>query len=225
MHLNLCYLDKDNQYPENFVITNAKEHDRNHFEVLVDKAEATYVVDRGYFDYRLLDRLHHDGYFFVTRIKSNTKVKVLDQIEVANPKTTDGQIISDQQVILGGGVNHVTERFRLVTVLTKGKKLLRIVTNRFDVSPNEIADMYQARWHVELFFKHLKQNLTTKNLYSRSEQGAINQVILTLIATLLTYLVKLEINSSATLFQLKRSFHYLMFEPVETWLRRHRPDE
>lgn len=223
LHLNLCYLDKENQYPERFTITNAEEHDRNHFECLVDKAEATYVVDRGYFDYKLLDRLHNDGYFFVTRTKSNTTITVLEQIELTNRKTTDGQIISDQHVILGGGNNHVTERFRLVTVLTKGQRLLRIVTNRFDVSPNEIADMYQARWQIELFFKHLKQNMTIKQLYSRSEQGAINQVILTLIATLLTYLVKIELNTTATLFQLKRSFHYLRFEPAEIWLERHSP--
>lgn len=223
LHLNLCYLDKNNQYPESFSITNAEEHDRNHFECLVDKTEATYVVDRGYFDYKVLDRLHNDGYFFVTRTKSNTRITVLSQIEVTDPKTSDGTIISDQQVILGGGGNHVTERFRLVTVLTKGQKLLRIVTNRMDVSPNEVADMYQARWQIELFFKHLKQNLTIKRLYSQSEQGAINQVVLTLIATLLTYLVKIELNTSATLFQLKRSFHYLMFEPAENWLKHYRP--
>lgn len=67
-----------------------------------------------------------------------------------------------------------------------------MVTNLFDVSPNEVADMYQARWQIELLFKHLKQNLTIKRLYSHSEQGAINQVILTLIATLLTYVIKLS---------------------------------
>ncbi|MGX7164835.1 IS4 family transposase [Enterococcus massiliensis] len=222
LHLNLCYLDENNQYPESFTITNASEHDRTQFEVLADKTEATYVVDRGYFDYKLLDKLHGDGYFFVTRIKGNTKITILDQIDVTKPETTDGKIISDQHVILGGGVNHVTERFRLVTVLTNGQKLLRIVTNRFDVTPNEVADMYQARWHIELFFKHLKQNLTIKHLYSRSEQGAINQVILTLIASLLTYMVKIELETTATLFQLKRSFHYLMFEPAESWLELHR---
>lgn len=32
-----------------------------------------------------------------------------------------------------------------------------MVTNLFDVSPNEVADMYQARWQIELLFKHLKQ--------------------------------------------------------------------
>ncbi len=152
-------MDKENQYPECFTITTANEHDRNHLEVLVDKAEATYVVDRGYFDYQLLDRLHADGYFFVTRIKSNTRVTVLEDVAVVDRKTTDGEILSDQQVILGSGGKHVTERFRLVTLRTNKQKLLRIVTNRFDVSPNEVANMYQARWHVELFFKHLKQNL------------------------------------------------------------------
>ncbi len=90
LHLNLCYLDKNNQYPERFSITNTEEHDLNHFEWLVDKTEATYVVDRGYFDYRLLDRLHNDSYFFVTRTKSNTTITVLEQIELVNRKTTDG---------------------------------------------------------------------------------------------------------------------------------------
>ena len=104
LHLNLCYLDKDNQYPESFVITNAEEHDRNNFECLVDKTETTYVVDRGYFDYKVLGWLHNDRYFFVARMKSNTRITALRQIEVANPKTSEGTIISDQQVIIGGGV-------------------------------------------------------------------------------------------------------------------------
>ena len=72
LHLNLCYLDQNNQYPESFMITNAKEQDRSQFELLVNKTEATYVVDRGYFDYKLLDRLNNDGCFFVIRSKSNT---------------------------------------------------------------------------------------------------------------------------------------------------------
>ena len=76
---------------------------------------------------------------------------VLYQIEIADSTIADVQIISDQQVILSDGVYHVTERFRLVTTFMKGKKLLRIVTNRFDVSPNKVADMYPAHWHVEFF--------------------------------------------------------------------------
>ena len=90
--------------------------------MLVNKTEATYVVDRGYFDYKLLDRLHNDNYLFVTRTKSNTRITVLEQIVVDHPKTADGTIISDQQVMLGGGTSYVTGRFRFVTILTKDNK-------------------------------------------------------------------------------------------------------
>ncbi|WP_438781695.1 transposase [Enterococcus sp. DIV0187] len=116
--------------------------------VLLINRETTYVVDRGYFDYKLLDRLHNNGYIFVNRIRSNTKITFLDQIEHAHVRTTDGQVISDQQVILGGSMNYHTERFRLVTILTKGKKFLRLITTRFDITPNEVADMYQACWQI-----------------------------------------------------------------------------
>ncbi|MGM0110210.1 transposase [Enterococcus sp. DIV0187] len=160
----------------------------------------------------------------MTRTRSNTRITVLDQLEVTNQKTADGQIISDQQVILGGGINYSTERFRLVTILTKGQRLLRLVTNRFDVSPNEVADMYQARWQIELFFKHLKQNIMIRRIYSQKEQGAINQVILTLIATLLTFLIKIQLGTTATLFALKRSLHYLMFAPAEYWFAHYQLD-
>lgn len=79
--------------------------------MFVDKTEAAYVVDRGYFDYQLLEKMNHDGYFFGTRIKKNTKVTVLDHIEVTNHESSNGRIISNQQVILGGGVNHIINVF------------------------------------------------------------------------------------------------------------------
>lgn len=216
-------MDEAHQYPEQVVLTNAEVHDRTQIEVLVNKAEATYVIDRGYFDYQLLDKMYHDGYFFITRIKKNTLVSVLNQIEVEGAKQGNYRIISDQQVSLGKGKTYATSRFRLVTIVTKEQKQLRLITNRFDVSPQEIADMYQARWQIELFFKHLKQNLTIKKLYAQNEQGAFNQVLLTLIAVLLTYFIKIELGTTATLFQLKRSFHYLYFDPAECWLEKFRP--
>jgi len=122
-------MDDTHQYPEDFTITHAALHDRTQLEIFVNKAEATYIVDRGYFDYDLLDKMTYDGYFFVTRIKKNTCISVLDQIEIEDKKTGEGQIISDQHVSLGGGKTHATSRFRLVTLVTKGQKNLRLLTN------------------------------------------------------------------------------------------------
>ncbi|WP_245249595.1 transposase [Vagococcus allomyrinae] len=116
-------MGENNQQPKDFTITNAKVQDRAQIEVLVNKPKATYIVDQGCFGYKLLDKMHRDGVFFVTRTKKKTLVSVLDHMEIDDYKTTDGQIISDQHVALGGGKNSLTSRFRLVT-LTKGQKLL-----------------------------------------------------------------------------------------------------
>ncbi|MFL2099121.1 transposase, partial [Marinilactibacillus psychrotolerans] len=81
-----------------------------------------------------------------------------------------------------------------------------------------IAEMYKARWQIELFFKHIKQHMTIKKFFSRSEQGVVNQLILALIASLLTYLIQLETKTGQSIFQIKRLFRYLLFQPAEKWI-------
>ena len=125
--------------------------------------------------------MHWDGYFFVSRIKKNTKVHVQSHLDV--PKGTG--IISDQLVQLGSQV-YLTSLFRLVTIERKQQVNLRIITNRMDVSAEEISKMYQSRWQIELFFKPIKQHMTIKNSFSKSEEGVENQVILALIVYLFT---------------------------------------
>ncbi|BDP86012.1 hypothetical protein EfmAA610_32220 (plasmid) [Enterococcus faecium] len=49
--------------------------------------------------------------------------------------------------------------------------------------------MYHARWQIELFFKHIKQHMTIKTFFSQSEKGVQNQLILTMISALLTFLI------------------------------------
>ncbi|MDG0808066.1 transposase [Cohnella rhizosphaerae] len=65
---------------------------------------------------------------------------------------------------------------------------VRALTNRFDVSAEDIAQMYRYRWKVELFFKFMKQQLRLKKLYSTKEQAVWNQIYLNLIAYLLVEL-------------------------------------
>ena len=57
-------MDKGLSYPDQAVITNAKEHDRGQLEVLVDDQDCMYVFDRGYLDYERLDRMTDEGLLF-----------------------------------------------------------------------------------------------------------------------------------------------------------------
>ena len=106
LHLKLCFMDNDHFYPDDFTITNAVKHDRSQLDVLVNQPEATYVYDRGYLDFKMMDEMHEQGYFFVSRIKKNTKVHVLDTLE----KSDEKHILKDQMVALGA-TNYLTSRF------------------------------------------------------------------------------------------------------------------
>nr|WP_234987798.1 hypothetical protein [Carnobacterium iners] len=60
-----------------------------------------------------------------------------------------------------------------------------------------------------LFFKSIKQHMTIKKFFSRSGKGVDNQLILTMITSLLIYFIKLKTKSKQSVFQIKRFFRYL----------------
>ncbi|APZ48768.1 hypothetical protein BW721_03250 [Jeotgalibaca sp. PTS2502] len=183
------------------------------------KQIATYIFDRGYLDFERFDQLHWDGYFFVTRVKKNTIVHVLDAFDTSE----SSDVISDQLVALGKQ-NYITSRFRLVTIRRKGRSNLRIVTNRHDLPAEEIGKMYQSRWQIELFFKHIKQHMTIKTYFSKSENGVANQLCLAMIVYLLTLLIKLELNLKQTSFQILRRLRSVQFEPYTYFKKLFEPD-
>ena len=59
--------------------------------------------------------------------------------------------------------------------------VLHLITNRFDLSADEISEMYKSRWAIELFFKWIKQHLNIKKFYGQSEWAIQNQVFIALI--------------------------------------------
>ncbi len=66
-------LDLRGNIPSFIHISDGKLHDLHALELLTPEAGTIYVMDRGYADFRHLQRLHLAGAFFVTRAKSNLK--------------------------------------------------------------------------------------------------------------------------------------------------------
>ena len=56
-------------------VTTGKVHDVNVLDILPVEPGAFYIMDRGYLDFARLFRLSQQGAFFITRAKSNTKMK------------------------------------------------------------------------------------------------------------------------------------------------------
>lgn len=216
LHLRLVYMDRHTTYPDKAVLTPAKEHDRGQLEVLVDDKEAMYVFDRGYIDYERFDRMTDDGYFFVSRLRKNAFIRVLDSF----PLDDDSPVLSDQMVVIGTYQNRTENAFRLLKVDdTKGNQLL-LITNRFDISAEEVADLYRDRWAIELFFKWLKQHVKIKAFYGFDDTAVHNQIFLALIVYCLHVLIQLETNSKKRILQISRWLKAALWKPSRVWTRR-----
>jgi IS4 transposase len=216
LHLRLVFMEKGTSYPEKAVITTAKEHDRGQLEIMVDDKECMYVFDRGYLDYERFDRMTDDGYFFLSRLRKNAVIREVYNFKL--PEKTP--VLSDQMVLIGTTQNRAENYFRLIKVLdTKGNEL-HLITNRFDLSAEEISEMYKSRWAIELFFKWIKQHLSIKKFYGQSEWAIQNQVFIALIVFCLHVLVQIETRSNRKTLQISRYLRAALWKPAHIWLRK-----
>lgn len=216
LHLRLVFMEKGTSYPEKAVITTAKEHDRGQLEVMVDDKECMYVFDRGYLDYERFDRMTDDGYFFLSRLRKNAVIREVYDFKL--PKGT--AVLSDQMVLIGTTQNRAENYFRLLKVIDSKGNELHLITNRFDLSAEEISEMYKSRWAIELFFKWIKQHLSIKKFYGQSEWAIQNQVFIALIVFCLHVLVQIETKSKRKTLQISRYLRAALWKPAQIWLRK-----
>lgn len=221
LHLRLVFNEDGSHYPDKEVMTNAKEHDRGQLEVLVDDKEAMYVFDRGYVDYKRFDSFTDDGLFFVCRLKKNAVVSIVDEFELPE----GSPVLSDKMVHIGSTTTRTENVFRIVDIIDSRGKEMRLITNRFDISADEISEIYRSRWAIELFFKWIKQHVKIKHFYGMSENAVKNQVYLALITYCLTVLIQSETKSKKSLLQITRWLKATLWKEARHWIRRFKKAE
>ena len=67
---------------------------------------------------------------------------------------------------------------------------MTFITNNFEWSPRTVAELYRARWAIELFFKELKQTLQLADFVGYNENAVKWQVWIGLLAHLLLRFMK-----------------------------------
>ena len=182
-------------------------------EELVIEPGAKYVFDKGYCDYNWWYKMDQAGAGFVTRLKRNAALKVVER------KQTQGVILSDEVVQFsnknpgGGRKNHYLKPLRRIRVEREEHEALVLVTNQMDESAESIAAQYKKRWAIELWFKWIKQNLKIKKFLGRSENAVRIQVLVALITYLVAYLYR-------QLSGAKKDFYLWMVELKVTLFQR-----
>jgi len=206
-------LDLRGNIPSFIHISDGKMGDVNVLDVLVLEAGAIYIMDRGYLDFSRLYMMHQAQAFFVTRAKSNTRVR---RVYSAAADRSVG-IICDQTVALTGTTSRKDYPEHLRRVRFKDSetgKTLVFLTNNFFLPAATICALYKTRWQVELFFKWIKQHLRIKKFYGNSENAVKSQIWIAVSVYVLVAIIKKRLNLDASLYTLLQIFSLTLFEKM-----------
>jgi hypothetical protein len=206
-------LDLRGNIPSFIHISDGKLGDVNVLDVLELEAGAIYVMDRGYLDFARLYQMHGAQAFFVTRAKSNTKLRRVYSAKV----NRDTGIICDQTIALTGTIGRKDYPAHLRRIRFKDPetgKTLVFLTNNFVFPAATICALYKARWQVELFFKWIKQHLRIKKFYGNSENAVKSQIWIAVSVYVLVAIIKKRLNLDASLYTLLQILSVTLFEKM-----------
>jgi Transposase DDE domain/Domain of unknown function (DUF4372) len=183
--LHIVY-DPDAAVPLRADITPYNVNDITPAKALPLEAGATYVFDLAYYDYGWWAKMDALGCRFVTRLKSHTWLRNRHERTISE----GGNILSDCTGKLSARLkrhrkNPMQSDVREISVRIDTGKIIRLTTNDLTSPAEEIADIYKARWQIELFFKWIKQNLKIKHFLGTSDNAVRIQLFVALIAYLL----------------------------------------
>lgn len=185
-------------------VSDGKRHD-SRFSFVTKEANCLYLVDLGYWSFRLMKKIIDAGSFFVMRLKSNCDPLI---VKVAATEFQDlvGRRLSEIDDFLAA--HTTTGAIDLTVQLSKAKKPhlnddLRLVglfhdeqwrfyvTNIFEVgfTPQLIYELYVQRWQIEIFFNLIKNVLSLENIISKNKNGIMIEIYSALIFYLLTRIV------------------------------------
>lgn len=150
------------------------------------------LFDQGIKKRNSFRRFSEEGRCFVTRIRESSKYEVVKACsKIQKGPDTGLELLDDQVVYLYQHRGLLEFPFRLVRAKrTRDDKLFYFLSNHFGLSAQQIAQLYQKRWDIEVFFRFLKQELNFTHLLNRSENGIRIMLYMSLIAAMLILLYR-----------------------------------
>jgi transposase len=182
-------LDLRGSIPTFIRVTAAQVHDVNLLDALTPEAGAFYVMDRAYLDFERLYRWTENRAFFITRARKNFRFTRLASQAV--DKTTGVQCDQTIALVWFYPARGYPDRLRRIRYwdAEHGRRLV-FLTNNFVLPAPVIASLYRRRWHIEMFFKWIKQNLRIKAFYGTSENAVKTQIWIAVTSYLLVAIVR-----------------------------------
>jgi hypothetical protein len=175
--------DLGREMPERVEESAALMHDSAVADELLCEPLTLTVMDRGYCKYERMDWMQEESQYFVIRLKQNALL--YDPEPQSIPEKS--AILADQQAYLGSASKQTQHRFRIVSFSDDHGNVIHVASNLFSLPAETLAELYRARWRVELFFRWIKQHLQVKQLFGTTPNAVYGQLYSALIAYLLIH--------------------------------------
>jgi len=95
--------------------------------------------------------------------------------------------------------------------VTTGKRFT-FLTNNFLLPALTIAQLYQSRWNIEVFFKWIKQHLRIKSFLGNSENAIKTQLWIAVSVYVLVAIAKKTLSVDTSLYTFLQVVGFTLFE-------------
>jgi len=178
---------------------------------LVWEPGAFYLMDRAYMNWSRLYAIEQSRAWFVVRAKKNVRFCRLHSqaVDISTGLRSD-QIISLQSFY---ALKEYPDKLRRVRFYdSEHRRSLVFLTNHFGLPALTIAQLYQQRWQVELFFRWIKQHLRIKVFYGTSANAVRTQLWVAVAVYALVALLKKQLHSDSSLYEILQILSVSVFE-------------
>lgn len=173
-----------------------------------------YVMDRLYSSFKHLFQLQQARATFVVRARKNLRLRRL----YSHPVDRSTGLVCDQTVVPVGvktSLHYPLKLRRVRYTDLPTKRRYTFLTNDFSLPALTVAQLYKARWRIELFFKWIKQHLRIKAFYGRSPNAVQTQIWIAICAYLLVAIVRKRLGIERDLYTLLQILSVSLFEKTQ----------
>ena len=185
-------------------VSSGKRHD-SRFAFVTQEANCLYLVDLGYWSFRLMKKISDASSFFVMRLKGNCDPLIV-KVATAELQHLVGLRLSEIDAFLttclAAGTLDLTvqlskapnptfkDDIRLVGLWHEAQWRF-YVTNIFAArfTPHLIYELYAQRWQIEIFFNLIKNVLSLEHIFSKTKNGVMIEIYSALIFYLFTRII------------------------------------
>lgn len=205
------------QIPELILITEGKVSDIRavrDLDLSIYPKGSIFVFDRGYNDYAFLRKIKDAGHHFVIRLKKNANIVRLGQ----HKKILGKGILKDERIafILKKSEDNYPYDLRLITFHDDEYDVTyEFLTDHFQFSAANIAQIYKRRWDIELFFKWIKQHLSIKTFLGTTKNAVLTQIWIAMIYYLILSWIKHQTKFKGSLHTLTIMLKEVILKPVQ----------